>query len=365
MLEQAQLAPGAGAVPVSLGPRPNGRRLSYLDARQSPCTDCPTSPCCTYLLLQTIRFETLTDVDHAVYLLNFEGIILGLHPDGHAQVYLYQPCGNLDVPSGLCRVHGTPEQPSICVHYNAHSCGYRHSMIDDTHPGSPLMDRRRMAWYADRLAFDDDRKVVTGPPWEEVLDAFRSMPVDRRPAPPPPPDPVREEWRSIVLAQKAPTSRAEELHRFSEPVVSDPCRGCDAYCCKTLVFPRPRPENASQVDMFRYCLGFPGVEIGVSDDGWAVLVRTTCRHLEANRCSVYGTEERPLKCGYYDAMKCTYKKHFGTPEPESIARVTRDQFDVLAGLIQFDDLGEVRAFAPLDVLKDFLGQVERARSQRR
>jgi hypothetical protein len=312
-------------------------------------------------MLRRVELNTLLDVDYAVYLLNFEGIIMGLGDDGTVRVYLHQPCGYLDVPSGLCTVHGTPTQPSICVHYNAHSCQYRHAMTMDTHPDQPLMDRRRMAWYVEQLSFDDDRKVTALPDWSDVIDAFRTMPLERHSAPAPGPDPVTEEWRAIVLSSNGAGHQKPALHHFSDTAVLEPCRGCEAWCCKTLVFSRELPENANQLDYFRYCVGFPGVELGIAEDGWAVLVRTTCRHLDGNRCAVYGTEDRPLKCSYYDALKCTYRVHFGTPRPEELVRVTRDQFSALADTVVFDDMGQIVALPPVDVLRDRIESEERAR----
>jgi hypothetical protein len=346
-------------LPVTLSTTATGR-LSYQEARQSPCLSCGTSPCCTYLMLRKIEFETLLDVDYAVYLLNFEGIVLGLASDGTVRVYFHQPCGYLDVPSGLCTVHGTPTQPSICVHYNAHSCQYRHAMTADTHPMQPLVDRRRMGWYVEQLSFDDARKVTALPEWSDVLDAFRTMPLERHAAPPPAPDPVTEEWRSIILSGNGSAGRRSTPRRYADPAVSDPCQGCAAWCCKTLVFSREVPQNASQLDYFRYCVGFPGVEIGVADEGWGVVVRTTCRHLEANRCAVYGTDARPLKCSYYDALKCTYRVHFGTPRPDELVRVNREQFAVLADCVAFDTLGRIVALPAVDVLRDRLEDAERA-----
>jgi hypothetical protein len=311
-------------------------------------------------MLRKLELKNLMDVDYVVYLLNFDGIIMGLGADGSVRVYFHQSCAYLDVPSGLCTVHGTPTQPSICVHYNAHSCQYRHAMTVDTHPDQPLMDRRRMEWYVEQLTFDDSRKLTGRPEWADVIDAFRGLPLERHPAPPPPPDPVTEEWRSIVLSSNGSGGPRQSAHRFIEPAVSEPCQGCQAWCCKTLVFSRELPENASQVDYFRYCVGFPGVELGIAEDGWAVIVRTTCRHLDGNRCSVYGTEQRPLKCGYYDALKCTYRVHFGTPRPEELVRISRDQFPILADTLVFDESGQIVAIPPVDALRDRLESEERA-----
>jgi hypothetical protein len=66
----------------------------------------------------------------------------------------------------------------------------------------------------------------------------------------------------------------------------------------------------------RICLGFPGPDAEIGDDGWSLFISTTCRHLdEANRCSVFGQPEDPLPCDYYDAWTCTYRLRL-CPVPE-------------------------------------------------
>lgn len=340
------------STPVSLG------RLSFEEARESPCLSCIASPCCTHLLLCTLELKTLLDIDRAMHMANFEGIVIALGSTGRmVQVYLHQPCRFLDVPTGACTVHSTPEQPATCVQYNAHTCGYRHSFATDVDHDHPLMDPRRLEWYAEHIMFDDDRRAVTFPDREEVLEAFRSMPMERRPLPPPEPDPVVEEWRSIVLSQKEP---AQELHRYGDPQVSNPCQGCGAWCCKYLVFERDVPTDATHVEFLRYCLGFPGVEIAVSDKNWSVVVRTTCRHLDGNRCSVFGMPERPLRCVSFDALSCGYRA-FGYPIPDRMVRVSRDQFRAVAETLTFDELGRVVAVPPIDTLRSRLDQLEQAR----
>jgi hypothetical protein len=345
--------------PVELSSGPPADRLSYREAAQSPCLSCTASPCCTHLLLRKFQLEDLGDVDYVLYLSNFEGILIGIDEAGVARAYLSQPCGHLDVPSGLCKVHGTQAQPSICVHYNAHSCQYRHGMTVDLNRRQPLMGVDRTRWYVEHVIFDDERKIVEFPDWAELLDAFESMPLERRQAPWPEPDPVQAEWRSIVLTSKAADSTYED-HVFHDPEVSSPCQGCEAWCCHTLVFGRELPENANQFDFFRYSLGFPSVELSISEESWAIVVRTTCRHLTENRCSAYGSEERPLRCGYYDAFKCVYKDHFGSPRPEDLVRVTRDEFPVLTASVIFDDQGRVRRVPTVELLRARIESAMRA-----
>jgi hypothetical protein len=232
----------------------------------------------------------------------------------------------------------------------------------DVDADRPIMDAQRVAWLAEQVEFDDDRRVIAVPDWEVVLEGFHSLPLQRAPLPAPGPDPIAEEWRSIVLSQKEPLDGTRQLHHYSDPQVTNPCHGCGAWCCKTLVFNRGVPGDAGQLEFLRYCLGFPAVEVGVAADGWAVIVHTTCRHLEDDRCSVFGTDERPLKCSYYDAFTCDYRAHFGTPQPDDIVRVSREQFAVVAQSLVFDDLGRIVAIPPIEVLRNRLEQVERAGS---
>lgn len=339
---------------VSLG------RLSFREARESPCRSCLASPCCTHLLLCTVELNTILDIDSVMHMANFEGILLALGPTGRTvQVYLHQPCRYLDEPTGDCTVHSTPVQPAICVQYNAHTCGYRHSFATDLDHDHPLMDPRRLAWYAEQIMFDDDRRAVSFPGRDEVLDAFRTMPMERKPLPPPEPDPVVEEWRSIVLSRKEPPP--PQVRRHGDPEVSSPCEGCGAWCCKFLVFDRGIPSDALQVEFLRYCLGFPGVELGISPGNWSVLVRTTCRHLDGNRCSVFGSPERPLRCASFDALSCGYRA-FGVPVPDKMVRVSRDQFGAVAEAVEFNGLGQVVAVPSVETLRSRLEHFEMTRS---
>ena len=336
--------------------RPEGG-LSYREARQAPCLECPTSPCCTYLLLANIEFGSLLDVDYAQYLLNFDGIYLNLGASGRSvQVYLYQACSNLDEPSGLCQVHSTPLQPAVCVNYKSQTCGYRKTLTVDLHPKYPLLDRARMDWFVERMVFDDDRKVVDVPGREELLEAFAQMPLERRPAPAT--GSAAGEWRPVSLAPGPAAERPMKGYGDSE--VSDPCTSCDAWCCRVLEFDRGLPENASEMDSLWYALGFPSVELRVGPSSWAIVVHTTCRHLEGSRCAAYGSDERPLRCGYYDALNCDYRPHYGVAQPPWSVRVSREQFGLLADSLVFDNLGAVLAIPPIELLRDRLGSARPA-----
>jgi hypothetical protein len=117
------------------------------------------------------------------------------------------------------------------------------------------------------------------------------------------------------------------------------------------------------LDFFRYSLGFPGVEIGFGDDGWSLIVESTCRHLLGNRCGLFGQPERPLPCQFYDAWQCSYKPRLGQARPAGYIRLGLEHFDWLAECYRFDGDGRV---VQSPGLEDIRGHVEaRWRESRR
>jgi hypothetical protein len=248
------------------------------------------------------------------------------------------------------------------VHYSSHWCAYKKAFGSDLDPDNPVLDARRMAWFAQHIVFDDDRDVVSVPPRDELVDAFRSLPTQQKPLPVSEPDPVIEQWRSIVLSDRPAATPPVNPHRYQDPEVSSPCEGCQAWCCQYLVFEQDIPSNYEEVDFLRFSLGFPNVEVAISEANWSLLVRTTCRHLEGNRCSVYGTDQRPLKCSYFSALNCGYRTDLGVSRPDNLVRVRREHFEAIVQTVAFDDLGRVVAIPSLELLRARVEGAEQARA---
>jgi hypothetical protein len=292
-----------------------------------------------------LQVSNLVELDYASYLLNFRHIVLGLAATGEWAVYFRQPCRFLDLEDSTCTLHDSPEQPSICRHYNPYSCWYRKVLAGDVHEEFVLEDRARLAWITERLMFDDQRNLVATPEWADIVAAFAGMPVEDVEHEPDPH--VGNGWRPVELTAE-PTVVA--ARRWSDAVVNDPCTGCSAYCCSTLVFPAAVPNSAAQLDYLRFCLGFPGVELGVDEDSWNLVVHTSCRHFEGGRCGIYGEPSRPIRCSHYDALRCDYKVRFREPDPEAFLRVPLARFPALAEAFAFDETGQpvgVPGFADL------------------
>jgi len=334
-------------------------RLSVREARESPCDSCETVPCCSHLPLHSFRVENMIGFDHARYLLNFDRIELGISASGQWQVYYRYPCRFLERSSFRCKLHGSPEQPSVCEHYNPYSCWYRRTLQRGETDGFVRIDRTRLEALGEQIVFDRDRNIVDVPDWSTLcktvakLDSVRLVEGDENIGV----DPQRTAWQRQVVERSAP-ERPAELRRFAQ--LRDPCTGCGAHCCRVLMFPIPTPETYGSLDYLKFSLGFPGVEIGVSDEGWSIVVSTTCRHLRDDRCSVYGRSERPILCSYYDASHCAYKPQFSVPRPESLLRLQLEDFATLAGSVEFDDQGAITNLPTKNELRDLIEQGWRA-----
>jgi hypothetical protein len=339
---------------VTTTSRPN-QGLSWADARRSPCATCQPSYCCTHVLLHRFNVRSLVHVDLLQYLLNFEGIVLGIDEEFSASVFLNQPCFRLDVEAGICTVHGTDEQPAECRHYPAFGCEARRTMSTGNDPGIPLMDQARFEWLRDRLFFDDERQLDSGPLWSEILAGFEAIPLSRHPAPPPPPDPALSEWREVVIGRRQPAPVSPI--RWGDPTLTDPCSSCRAYCCETLIFPYSPPATVGDMDHLRLLLGFPSIELGISEDRWQLFVHVRCQHLSDTKCTIFGQPERPLKCESLPSVGCDIKLEFAEVDPSRAVRVDRDLYPALESAIPFDRDGKVIAIPPVPLLRTALGQM--------
>lgn len=328
-------------------PGAKAARLSYEAARESPCASCAESPCCTYLPLQTFAVRTLLELDNAAYLLNFAQIELALAANGEWTAYYARACRFLDPATYGCTLHGTPEQPDICVHYNPYQCFYKRAFRSDA-PGEVLrIDRERLERLAALASFDADRNLRDLPDWETLCRELLALPladVRGRPGAPPAAGPVEPAEAAAAAAPWDPAA---------------PCDSCAAWCCKSLVFPQSVPTTAHQLDYFQFCLGFPGVELGVADAGWALLVRTSCRHLDGNRCGVYGQPERPLRCRYYSGQSCTYRPIFAAEGPGTTLRLGLADLPALASLLSFDAMGRIVAMPAVAEIRARLAEERR------
>lgn len=329
---------------------PSSRRLLTLaQVRQEyPCDTC-SAPCCTYLPLHTFNVAHLRDLDHALYLLNFPRIEIGINATGGWGVYYRYPCRFLDRDTSLCTIHGSELRPSICAHYNPYSCWYKQALAPGSHESFLRLDERRLGALVEHLSFDENHNITGSPDWPTALSTLEKLPLSPHYEEGFHEDPYFERWL-YEAAYGAPAEASPETG-FTYKSLTDPCAGCGSFCCKYLIFPQAVPASRVSLDYLHFVLGFPGLELGVSDDSWYVIVKTTCRHLEGNRCSIFGKPERPHLCTFYDAHGCQYVAQFGTPRPQGFMRINLEQFFWLVEPLGFDESGNVTRMPPTEELR--------------
>lgn len=319
--------------PVEAGPA--GRRLlPFAVVSQSPCDGCEAW-CCANLSLPEFPAPDLEGLDWARYLLNFEGMRILLTKSGRWIPYWRQACRYFDRESHLCAVHGTDLQPHTCVSYDPFTCYYRKTFPAQENDEHLWLDRRRLEAILTGVQVDERRAVVL-PPFEvlrEVLDTVPLLPLPELPE-------LRDPPEAAPRTSGEDAGERRDGLRLGDRAVQTPCDGCAAYCCTRLDVPVGVPTDATLVEYLRYALGFPGVELIVRDAGWSLAMPATCRHLDGGRCGVYGKDERPFRCQYYDAWTCAYRDTFG-PGPGGDVRLRYEDLPVLLTRCEFDDRGQL------------------------
>ena len=333
---------------------PSVESRSYANSLASPCLSCSTSPCCTHLPIHTFQVSSLGDLNYAGYLLNFAHIRLAISRSGDWSVYYVTPCRFLDRIAFTCTLHGTDAQPNICANYNPYGCWYRRAFTSADGEELVLVDRARLDRLAEILLFDEHQRLVSAPNFDTVRAELSRIADEADPdeADPPIADPAFDGWLDELQGRGGPLPDAD-VETFSAAGVpgKSPCSGCSAPCCETLAFPQGVPTGASGFDWFRFCLGFPGIELSITQEQWSVVVKTRCRHLLDGRCSVYGQPSRPLFCRYYDEWKCSYRVEFGRTRPPASFRVRLEQFDALLECFDLDESGALVAMSPHDAMR--------------
>lgn len=349
----------------------DGRMMSYSESLQSPCSSCTTVACCTHLPLHTFQVANLGNLSFAQYLLNFEHLRLGLNSSGEWSTYYVYPCSLLNQSTLKCTVHATPEQPQICSHYNPYQCWYRSALTQASTDSFMLIDRSRLERLTTMLVFDEFRNIVHFPSWQELVAALSGLSDDDSPAYDAPiPDLPYDAWAASLASEEGPplvrsaraaTGEGAEMWQ-SAAELNNPCSGCSAPCCDTIVFPQSLPTAASTMDFYRFCLGYPGVELTVTEQSWALAVKTRCRHFRDGRCAIYGQPDRPLFCTFYDEWKCTFASEYGVSRPAGTVRLRLDDFAALASSVTVGDNGVIVGLAPVDDLRARVEEGRRARA---
>ena len=323
--------------------------VDYAAAMRSPCECCPTSPCCSYLPLTTFRVASLSELDYAGYLLNFERIELGLSSSGDWSVFYRYPCRFLNLNNFACTIHDRPEQPHICRNYNPYRCWYKATLTKSATPEYVRLDRTRFGYLRTGISFNAAGQIVESPDWQALLDGVANMLGDAEAVSDP-----------EAVEPCTPVNGTDATFKFGQ--LQNPCDGCAAYCCRVLQFPVVRPADTTALDYLVFCAGFPGIQIAISDAHWMLLVETRCRHLDHNRCGVFGLSDRPLVCRYFDEWRCSYKGLYERAESAGWMRVGLEEYRRVLELVEFDAGGTILRIPAVADLRSAI-HIERSAKQ--
>src|SRR5690606_944810 len=143
-------------------------------------------------------------------------------------------------------------------------CWYKRVFTKNVRQEFLMIDRERMDFVLQHIVLDENRQIVGVAVWASMVEAMAAMGHESssRTSEPDMQDEALMAWETIILQ---PNGAAATPTPQTYDAIQSPCTGCAAYCCKTLVFPHGFPTTASNIDYYRFCLGFPGVEIGISD----------------------------------------------------------------------------------------------------
>ena len=148
---------------LGLGP---GRNFTEY-AEHNPCDGC-SAPCCRLVILPQGVPETFRALDRLRYLVVHEGTELLLDRKGSWHLSTTNPC-RLLTDENRCSVHGTPQQPKICVNYSPHGCWYKRNFHEVEEPPDLIrMDLGGFDRIVARVTFDPDGNVVDVPPYDEL-----------------------------------------------------------------------------------------------------------------------------------------------------------------------------------------------------
>lgn len=315
-------------------------KLDYYEAKASPCEACTSCSCCSLFQLDYLTANNLMELDTINYYLNFNNIEVCLSGEGEWTVYYDYPCRLFNAEKSICTLHATPQKPGICVNYNPHYCFYKKVKESKDNSSSVIwISRERMDFIMSHVSFDQDRNVLEIREKEKLFEEVSRIPYqmpDRIDAPGE--DNTVIQWKQSVLSNSKITDSGVVKSYFD---FQEPCGGCDSYCCKSLVFPQPIPTTYTSLDYIRYALGFPGVELGISDSQWYIILKTTCRYLDGSQCTIYEKPKRPLTCKYYSSMQCFHKACFSVSKPNGFMRVGFEEFKGLLETFKFDDFGNI------------------------
>lgn len=151
--------------------RPESGARSRLKAWKSPCDGC-RAPCCEKVLVPMGAPSSAAAVDYLGYLLNFEGLEIGVSDTETWMLVVHTRCVNFDAVTRRCTVFGMPERPLVCSAYDAWSCDYPRRFGDWSESDLLRLDRDDWPILRGMLTIDAHGHVLARPDRRAVVEAM-------------------------------------------------------------------------------------------------------------------------------------------------------------------------------------------------
>lgn len=323
---------------------PAERRTFFEIAHGNPCMDCSTSPCCWFAHLAELSARTWTDFDYMRYLSNFDGLELLVDRRGHWGLWLRRPCSHLHPESLLCQIRGTREHPELCRAYSPFDCWYRKTLELGSAGQTLRLDADRLDRVLTALRFDSVGAAVESPTLDQMI-ALAASPAGSGDERPPPTEGT----------EKTAPSRHES-----------PCRSCGKPCCVEVRIPRRTPRDRRDLLYLRFLLGFPGIELFISDRSWSLVIAARCRHfdLASGACRLFGSKDRPRRCEFTDEWRCETRAQASRERRDGVWIRGADVFEIVESQIRCDAEGRIRGMPGARELKSALDRLAEAPERR-
>lgn len=83
----------------------------------------------------------------------------------------------------------------------------------------------------------------------------------------------------------------------------NPCRKCDAKCCKYFALQIDTPKDKDDFENIRWYLTHKDVTVFIEKRKWYLEIKNECRYITPDHsCSIY--EKRPLVCREHSSNSC-------------------------------------------------------------
>ena len=284
----------------------------------SPCSNCPQTPCCRNLPLVSIVPDKQSDFITLILASAYDGIYPAMKKSGEWVIFLGRKCRFLNSSDGKCLIHKQAHQSMICKSYNAHECWYVKAYTSEENRKMIPFSTEMLVHLEQKCSLLSRRFKVQFD-WTELCDSFREY------------------------GYKNPGTDVLSFHdNYDIPKrLTFRKSGSEDY----LFFPPyTRPEYENHFELISFRLGFPGVFLAVSSTCWAYAVKTGMNSVLLNtvREAYYpAIQHKDFAFGFHN-LKREQNPYSDTGEQWVILR--REDIGILKSLVVFDSFGRAKKF---------------------